>query len=51
MPKTTEVADVLLAKIQALADEPAENAVAILRLAEAWAWLISPSQPHGGAQK
>jgi hypothetical protein len=27
----------------------APNATALLRLAEAYAWTVSPSQPHGGA--
>jgi hypothetical protein len=48
VPTTKEAADTLVAKILALAEDPAENASAILRLAEAWAWLMSPSQPHGG---
>jgi hypothetical protein len=24
------------------------NSLVVLRLAEAWAWLREPSQPHGG---
>jgi hypothetical protein len=28
---------------------PLVKAAAIQRLAEAWAWLVAPDQPHGAA--
>jgi hypothetical protein len=39
--------EVLLEQIAAHAKR-APNATTLLRLAEAWAWLQDPSQPHGG---
>lgn len=39
--------EVLLEQISAHARR-APNATTLLRLAEAWAWLQDPSQPHGG---
>jgi len=41
------VREALLENIHAQAVR-APNATALLRLAEAYAWTISPSQPHGG---
>ncbi|HMM49194.1 MAG TPA: hypothetical protein PKE32_06235 [Miltoncostaeaceae bacterium] len=38
---------ILLQQIAAHAGR-APNATTLLRLAEAWAWLQDPSQPHGG---
>jgi hypothetical protein len=29
----------------------APNATTLLRLAEAYAWVVEPGQPHGGADK
>lgn len=41
--------DVLLAAISAqVAGAP--NATTLLRLAEAYAWTVSPGQAHGGAE-
>lgn len=45
-----DVAEKLLEKIEALANSPGVNSAAIRRLAEAWAWLMVPGQPHGGGQ-
>jgi hypothetical protein len=42
-----ETRDILLAQIATHAKR-APNATTLLRLAEAWAWLQDPSQPHGG---
>jgi hypothetical protein len=40
----------LTTKIKELAEKDAQaNALAILRLAEARAWLQAPAQPHGGS--
>jgi hypothetical protein len=41
------VREALLENIHAQAVR-APNATALLRLAEAYAWTVSPSQPHGG---
>lgn len=38
--------------LRAIADqaERAPNASTLLRLAEAYAWMIEPAQPHGGRE-
>jgi hypothetical protein len=46
--------DVLLTNIEEAAAEssklsPRERATALLELAEARAWIMNPSQPHGGS--
>ena len=41
------VREALLENIHAQAVR-APNATALLRLAEAYAWTVAPSQPHGG---
>jgi len=43
-----EVAQALLDRIEALVGNPNSSPSVILKLAESWAWLNSPSQPHGG---
>ncbi|MEQ8834967.1 MAG: hypothetical protein RIB67_11065 [Miltoncostaeaceae bacterium] len=46
-PTPEETRAILLDQIAAHARR-APNATTLLRLAEAWAWLQDPSQPHGG---
>lgn len=48
LPATAEQArDALISAIAAQA-AAAPNATTLLRLAEAYAWVVSPSQSHGG---
>lgn len=46
-PTPEETRRILLEAIASHATR-APNATTLLRLAEAWAWLQDPSQPHGG---
>lgn len=58
MAKTDEVEQALLDKItetiaavrspSSAGSHSANDALTVLRLAEAWAWLNRPAQPHGG---
>lgn len=49
MSKEDEAREALLAKIAQLA--PNQNgAVGTLRLAEAYAYVVAPNQPHGSVQ-
>ena len=45
-----EARDALIAAIAAQA-VAAPNATTLLRLAEAYAWVVEPAQPHGGAER
>jgi len=55
MPDMAEVRDELLTQLMGVAKESrrlndiTDQARALRTLAEAWAWLHSPSQPHGGS--
>ncbi len=49
-PSAEEARDALLAGILTQA-QVAPNATTLLRLAEAYAWLMEPGQPHGGAER
>lgn len=50
-PATEEEArDALIAAIAAQA-AVAPNATTLLRLAEAYAWVVEPAQPHGGGER
>jgi hypothetical protein len=44
---TDEAGIALLRKIQGAA-EATDRPEALLRLAEAYAWVVAPRQPHGG---
>lgn len=46
MASTGDVHDLLLDKIQQSANETTDS-TRLLRLAEAYAWVVSPNQPHG----
>ncbi len=45
-----EARDALIAAIAAQA-AAAPNATTLLRLAEAYAWVVSPGQAHGGGER
>ena len=47
-PGPEEARDALIAAIATQA-AAAPNATTLLRLAEAYAWVMAPAQPHGGA--
>ncbi|MBY0398124.1 MAG: hypothetical protein K2X91_16895 [Thermoleophilia bacterium] len=50
-PATAETArDALIAAIAQQA-VTAPNATTLLRLAEAYAWVVEPAQPHGGVHE
>ena len=49
-PSADQARDALLAAILTQA-QVAPNATTILRLAEAYAWIVQPGQPHGGAER
>lgn len=49
-PSAEQARDALLAAILAQA-ERAPNATTLLRLAEAYAWAVSPDQAHGGGDR
>jgi hypothetical protein len=50
-PASAEQArDALIAAIAAQA-ETAPNATTLLRLAEAYAWIVEPAQSHGGGER
>jgi hypothetical protein len=42
--------DALIGAI-AVQAEAAPNATTLLRLAEAYAWVVEPAQPHGGGER
>ena len=46
----TGVRDALIAAI-AVQAAAAPNATTLLRLAEAYAWVVEPAQPHGGGER
>lgn len=41
----------LLERITALAEQDEPDTARLLRLAEAYAWVVSPSNSHGGGVK
>jgi hypothetical protein len=49
-PGPEEARDALIAAIATQA-AAAPNATTLLRLAEAYAWVMAPAQPHGGAER
>jgi hypothetical protein len=48
-PSAEETRDALLAAIAAQVSV-APNATTLLRLAEAYAWVVAPDQAHGGGE-
>jgi hypothetical protein len=48
MASRESVHQALLHRIEYQLSQPCDTAD-VLRLAEAWAWIISPNQPHGAA--
>jgi hypothetical protein len=49
-PSADQAREALLAAILAQA-QVAPNATTLLRLAEAYAWVIEPAQAHGGGER
>jgi hypothetical protein len=49
-PPADQARDALLASILTQA-QVAPNATTLLRLAEAYAWVIEPAQAHGGGER
>jgi hypothetical protein len=49
-PSADEARQALLAAIVAQT-ERAPNATTLLRLAEAYAWVVAPAQAHGGGER
>ncbi len=52
MSKRNEAAEAILeqiVEIRATDISPGTKATILLRLAEAYAWVSNPNQPHGGA--
>jgi hypothetical protein len=49
MPDSDSVQDKLLEKIDQALDK-AQSPAALLALAEAFAWVSAPAQPHGGGK-
>ena len=49
-PGPEEARDALIAAIATQA-AAAPNATTLLRLAEAYAWVMAPAQAHGGAER
>lgn len=46
----TDAGDALLAAIKRKAEGDKHTSAELLRLAEAYAWVIAPRQPHGSQQ-
>ena len=49
-PTSAEARDALIGAIAAQATA-APNATTLLRLAEAYAWVVEPAQSHGGGER
>jgi hypothetical protein len=49
-PSAEQARDALLAGILTQA-QVAPNATTLLRLAEAYAWVVAPGQAHGGGER